>query len=253
MTSMQTQHRHIGRQCTRQPGGQPTKSTYQQPFRSCHYFLRTSHRRLDAQAAQSSNSGDFGDSVRRIAKRIQGSLPIVGLLSRLASPEGGFDEVAYPEFCRAVFEKADDRFRFAAVDLEKTYGKMASTRWILLVLWMCQHGLGLVTAKDVMAAAKRLRITQDIEVELDRFEGARSAMLQKYSLMERPRASLQEQLRVAVDAIAVLSLGLKDGQQIGDTDAPLVTAIIQCAFPEAKEEQIVNSIQDRPNRATAYA
>lgn len=48
---------------------------------------------------------------------------------------------------------------------------------------------------------------QDIEVELDRFEGARSAMLQKYSLMERPRASLQEQLRVAVDAIAVLSLG----------------------------------------------
>jgi 1,3-beta-glucan synthase len=35
---------------------------------------------------------DFGESVKRIAKKIQGALPIVGLLSRLAAPEGGFDE-----------------------------------------------------------------------------------------------------------------------------------------------------------------
>jgi hypothetical protein len=29
----------------------------------------------------------------RIAKKVQGALPIIGLVSRLASPEGGFDEL----------------------------------------------------------------------------------------------------------------------------------------------------------------
>jgi hypothetical protein len=36
---------------------------------------------------------DFGESVKRIAKKIQGGLPVIGLLSRLASPQGGFDEL----------------------------------------------------------------------------------------------------------------------------------------------------------------
>jgi hypothetical protein len=38
----------------------------------------------------------FGESVKRIAKQVQGALPIVGLLSRLAAPEGGFDELVRP-------------------------------------------------------------------------------------------------------------------------------------------------------------
>lgn len=32
-------------------------------------------------------------NVKRVAKKIQGSLPIVGLLSRLSAPGGGFDEI----------------------------------------------------------------------------------------------------------------------------------------------------------------
>ena len=31
----------------------------------------------------------FGDSIKRVAKQVQGALPIVGLLSRLTSPSGG--------------------------------------------------------------------------------------------------------------------------------------------------------------------
>lgn len=32
------------------------------------------------------------DNVAKIGKQVQGGLPIVGLLSRLTSPEGGFDD-----------------------------------------------------------------------------------------------------------------------------------------------------------------
>ncbi len=42
------------------------------------------------------------DSVKRIAKKIQGALPIVGLISRLATPEGGFDEQVRPRRGRAA-------------------------------------------------------------------------------------------------------------------------------------------------------
>lgn len=55
----------------------------------------SSRHSLCVRAAQSGSS-DFGESVRRIAKKVQGALPVVGLLSRLASPEGGFDEVVSP-------------------------------------------------------------------------------------------------------------------------------------------------------------
>ncbi len=36
---------------------------------------------------------DFFSTVKAVAKKVQGSLPIVGLVSRLAAPEGGFDEL----------------------------------------------------------------------------------------------------------------------------------------------------------------
>lgn len=39
---------------------------------------------------------DMLSNVKRVAKKIQGSLPIVGLLSRLSAPGGGFDEIVSP-------------------------------------------------------------------------------------------------------------------------------------------------------------
>lgn len=42
---------------------------------------------------------DFGESVKRVAKQVQASLPIVGLLSRLAAPAGGVgNEMQVPLF-----------------------------------------------------------------------------------------------------------------------------------------------------------
>lgn len=35
---------------------------------------------------------DIFEGIKRVAKKIQGALPIIGLVSRLATPGGGFDE-----------------------------------------------------------------------------------------------------------------------------------------------------------------
>lgn len=44
---------------------------------------------------------NFLDNVKRVAKTIQGALPIIGLVSRLTADEGGFDDlVRISKSCR---------------------------------------------------------------------------------------------------------------------------------------------------------
>lgn len=42
---------------------------------------------------------NFLDNVKRVAKTIQGALPIIGLVSRLTADEGGFDELVRISSC----------------------------------------------------------------------------------------------------------------------------------------------------------
>jgi hypothetical protein len=45
------------------------------------------------------SGGSFMDSVVKVAKKIQGALPIIGLISRLTADEGGFDELVRACMC----------------------------------------------------------------------------------------------------------------------------------------------------------
>jgi hypothetical protein len=47
--------------------------------------------------------------------------------------------------------------------------QLARTRWLFLMMWMAKLGTGIVPSKDMLNAAKRLRVTQDVEIELDRW------------------------------------------------------------------------------------
>eukprot|EP00955_Chlamydomonas_euryale_P117961 366510-Chlamydomonas_euryale.AAC.6 len=44
------------------------------------------------------------DGIKRVAKKVQGGLPIIGLLSRLTSSEGGFDELVRGRACTFAWE-----------------------------------------------------------------------------------------------------------------------------------------------------
>lgn len=99
----------------------------------------------------------FGDNIKRVARQVQGALPLVGLLSRLTSPSGGIGKdmlvstvvcvqlthcfkpanvirqhvspiyhcmQSYPEFCRATFDLAPGNFLTICEELQKAYGKV---------------------------------------------------------------------------------------------------------------------------------
>lgn len=104
----------------------------------------------------------FGESLKRFGKQVQGAMPIVGLFSRLAAPDGGgFDEQVwrlieglrhspehsqavsgspvtarkhfssvtgrycmqtYPEYCRAKLDEGSIKLNCAAADLQAAKG-----------------------------------------------------------------------------------------------------------------------------------
>lgn len=86
----------------------------------------------------------FGEAIQRLARQVQGSLPVVGLLSRIMTPTGGVgnDELvctiqhtsihthhlalsqSYPDFCRSLYEQGIEPLNIAVSDLEKAYGKV---------------------------------------------------------------------------------------------------------------------------------
>ena len=94
-------------------------------------------------------------------RKVQGALPVIGLISRLTTPEGGIgsDELAYPEYCRKVFEAAPEGFQIAVAELQNKYGKSAQRRFVLLCLWMVKEGCGLCSEKLIVDCARRVRVS----------------------------------------------------------------------------------------------
>ncbi|PNH12369.1 hypothetical protein TSOC_000663, partial [Tetrabaena socialis] len=197
--------------------------------------------------------GSFFSGILAVAKKVQGALPIVGLMSRLANPEGGgFDELAYPEFCRAMINNAPLSFRIAQGELEKVYGKPANSRWVLLILFFTKTGVGIVPTKEIISSARRLRVTQDIEIEVERFEQSKATVLKKYEMVARPEGKLVDRLAVTVDALCMLCIGLKEGEPVPDVAAPFLQDIIVATFPEADPALIAFAISSKAERGAAY-
>ena len=68
----------------------------------------------------------LGGSIKRFVQQLTGALPVIGLVSRWASTEGGVgdDAQAYPEFSRQVFDAAPVGFQIAVAELQTKYGKV---------------------------------------------------------------------------------------------------------------------------------
>lgn len=194
--------------------------------------------------------------MKRMARRVAGSLPVIGLVSRLTATEGGIgtDEQAYPEYCRRVFDVAPEGFQIAVAELQDKFGKSAQRRYVLCALWMARNGAGIVPGKAIVDSARRLRVSADLEFEMDRFTEMLNEACTKYTYMDRPRGSVTQQADVAVDAVVRLVMNLKDGQPIPAEDALLVEDAVCGGFwnvPGFREE-VQRSIREREQRAAAY-
>ncbi|KAI3434919.1 hypothetical protein D9Q98_002973 [Chlorella vulgaris] len=216
---------------------------------------RTQRRQVQAVAQQQGEG--LGANIKRIAKQITSALPIIGLVSRLTATEGGIgnDAQAYPEFCRQVFDAAPLGFQIAVAELQNKYGKAAQRRYILCALWMARKGAGVIPGKLIVDSARRLRVSSDLEYEMERFAEALLEQNAKYTYMNQPKGSPAQQADVAVDAIARLVLNLKDGQPVPAEDAQLVADCVAGGFWDVPgmAEEVQRSVAERELRASAYS
>jgi len=209
--------------------------------------------------AQTNTGGGIGGALKNFARQVQSALPIVGLISRLAATSGGIgnDEIAYPEFARLILNEADPEFKTATDTWAEQYQQVGQRKYVLLYLWMARTGLGLVPTKMIATSALRLRVTQDIEIEVERFEYERDKALKVYSYAQRPKGKTREQVDIAVDSLARVSIGLKDGEPISQRDQQLVIPIVAQAFfdVEGALEMTKSSVTDaaRAERKTRNA
>ena len=217
--------------------------------------------------ARASNEGSDGNGgndsdtfgIGKFFKTVQGALPVVGLVSRLATPEGGIgnDDCAYPEYCRQVYEASPEGFQEAIGDLQNKYGKSAQRKYVLLCLWMIKQGSGLVRDSLVVDSARRVRVSQDVEFEMERFLGEYKEALGKYEFIkDRPMRALGEQAEVAVDAMARLILPVQDGDSIAAEDQALIEDLVvggMLGYPSTWRACVRAAIETRGDRGERYA
>ncbi len=220
---------------------------------------RAGPRRTIARASNAETKGDDAFGIGKFLKSVQGKLPVVGLVSRLTAAEGGIgnDECAYPEYCRQVYEASPEGFQEAVGDLQNKYGKSAQRKYVLLCLWMVKQGSGLVRDSLVVDSARRVRVSQDVEFEMERFLGEYAEGMGKYEyIKDRPTRALEEQAEVAVDAMARLILPIQDGEEIDADDRALVEDMVvggMLGYPSEWRTCVRAAIQTRVDRAARYA
>ncbi len=145
---------------------------------------RTSRSAVPPLAAGADDLPDASDilkdfSLGKFVKKVQGKIPVVSLLSKLFTPEGGFDgeTLSYNEYTRIRLDQAGGTpFGAALSDLCDATKK--EPRTLLLLTWMAHEGDGLLGPEMVTSAAKRLGSSGfDYEYEIYRFEQARDAAI----------------------------------------------------------------------------
>lgn len=65
----------------------------------------------------------------------------------------------FMQYCRAIFEAAPEDFQLAVAALQDRHGRPCQRRYVLCALWMVRLGTGLLPAKDIANAARRVGVS----------------------------------------------------------------------------------------------
>ncbi|KAF6157361.1 hypothetical protein GIB67_004299 [Kingdonia uniflora] len=144
-----------------------------------HYLSSTINNTNTSSCRAATNNGvlsirsymDNSKSPTNIVSKIIGSLPIIGLVARILSDEGGVgdDIVDFAEFRRRVGKKCTVMDSRAFYEFQERRGKPGEPLYVLLCCWLAAVGVGLLKSEELIEGVARLRISNDIEFEEETF------------------------------------------------------------------------------------
>ncbi|CAL1358021.1 unnamed protein product [Linum trigynum] len=189
------------------------------------------------------------NSISGFANKVIGSLPVVGLIARIISDEGGVgsDLIDFAEFRRRVGKKCTIMDSRAFVEFKDRRGKAGDPLYVLLCCWVAAVGAGLLKSEEILEGVARLRISTDIEFEEQSFIALMDAAKERRSKSKgaAPFVPMEARAEKALDAIYVCCFG-KD--PIEEEDQRLLSVMMAAVFPLVKPKEIERILEEKATR-----
>ncbi|XP_022895145.1 photosystem I assembly factor PSA3, chloroplastic [Olea europaea var. sylvestris] len=226
------------------------------PFSSCKptspfllYFRRTPRRPQGSKPNGVYAYMEEKNSISSFANKVIGSLPVVGLVARIFSDEGGVggDFIDFAEFRRKVGKKCSINDSRAFYEFKDRRGRAGDPLYVLLCCWLAAVGAGLLKSEEILEGVARLRISNDIEFEEENFIAMMNEAREKRAKLRSPVPSIPMVVRAekALEAIYVCCYGR---DPLEEEDERLLRIILNAVFPTVGQPQIETIINEKAKR-----
>ncbi|XP_022739850.1 photosystem I assembly factor PSA3, chloroplastic [Durio zibethinus] len=186
------------------------------------------------------------NSISGFANKVIGSLPIIGLVARILSDEGGVggDIIDFAEFRRRVGKKCTITDSRAFYEFQDRRGRAGDPLYVLLCCWLAAVGAGLLKSEEILEGVARLRISNDIEFEEQNFIAMMSEARERRAKLnvDTPTVPMEIRAEKALDAIYVCCFGR---EPIEEEDERLLNVMLTAVFPTVEQSKIQRIIEDK--------
>ncbi|KAK6256489.1 hypothetical protein SCA6_017794 [Theobroma cacao] len=186
------------------------------------------------------------NSISGFANKVIGSLPVIGLVARIFSDEGGVggDIIDFAEFRRRVGKKCTITDSRAFYEFQDRKGRAGDPLYVLLCCWLAAVGAGLLKSEEILVGVARLRLSNDIEFEEQNFIAMMSDARERRAKLnvETPTVAMETRAEKALDAIYVCCFGR---DPIEEEDESLLNIMLAAVFPTVEKSQIQRIIKDK--------
>ncbi|XP_075494167.1 photosystem I assembly factor PSA3, chloroplastic [Primulina tabacum] len=189
-------------------------------------------------------------SISGFVSKLIGALPVVGLLARIVSDEGGVggDLIDFAEFRRRVGKKCSVNDSRAFYDFQDRHGKTGEPLNVLMCCWLAAVGAGLLKSEEILEGVARLRISDDIEFEEENFIAMMNQARErraKSSGVLVPTIPMEIRAEKAVEAIYVCCLR---GDPIEEEDVADLSIILNAVFPAVGQREMDRIVKEKVKR-----
>lgn len=192
---------------------------------------------------------DESNSISGFVNKVIGALPVVGLIARIISDEGGVggDIIDFAEFRRRVGKKCNVNDSRAFYEFQERRGKAGDPLYVLMCCWLAATGAGLLKSEEILEGSGRLRISNDIEFEEQTFIAMMNEAREKRTKVNVAVPIIPMEIRAekALEAIHVCCFG-KD--PIEEEDERILCIILRAVFPTVEELEIKKIIKEKARR-----
>ncbi|KAK7266122.1 hypothetical protein RIF29_18762 [Crotalaria pallida] len=186
------------------------------------------------------------NSIGSFANKVIGSLPVVGLIARILSDEGGVgsDMIDFAEFRRRVGKKCTINDSRAFYEFRDRRGRAGDPLYVLLCCWLAATGAGLLKTEEILEGVARLRISNDIEFEEQTFIALMNEARERRAKLKTAPPTIPMEIRVekALDAIYICCF---EKDSIEEEDERLLVTMLSAVFPSVQQQEIVRMVKDK--------